>query len=1421
MAQFPDCPGDVSITPAEIDAFCNDPDYTGFGNATSVYGYFRIQSNGLLRYNNVVTAYFTASQDRGYYTDTSIRFGTRAKELIHEGLSALKAKGFDFSQCDADNNGVLDGVSLLYAGNSVNRWGEGLWHHKSSSSWAGLSGEGVSPSFQYQISPIGTDLSIGTFCFESAHLICGFPDLYAYDDNAADIGNYSLMGVSGTKHPRNIDAYLKIHAGWATVQDLDASTHVRGVVSVDNNTFYRFRNPSAHQEYFLLSMRTDAGYEGPYGGASSRVNPANGLVIWHARENGSNTYSSIVSAASPAADYSKPYELMVVEANPGSGTTPWYDDPNPGTNDAYHSGDVSHASDATTPALNFWDTATGRTTSSQMDVNTVSAQGEAISFVVGSGDVTGAAGIGLTPTALTASCDYGTDAPPQRFAVFNSGGGTLDYTISESLPWLSLDVGSGTATTEPDFITLTYDTDSLAAGNYAGTLTVTDAGASNSPQTIHVALIVNAPVILATSTPSLDKSLSAGTSVTDSFSIANDGGGTLRYTLSQSSHWFTPGRASGTATAETDEIQVTYDASNLVDGAYRDDITVSSANAGIPSQTITVTMNVTGGGDLIVQSPEGAETLWQGNRHDITWVTNGAVTGDVKIELYKGGVPDSTIVASTVNDGFYQWLIPDNQAIGTDYRIRITSVDNPSINGETLSDFAIAALPQFIDIPCSEGFEADLGDWMQSEGDDFNWLRHSGGTLSNSTGPTNAPNGSFYIFTEASHPNSPGKSARLESAFDLRNAAAPMLSFYYHMYGETMGTLAVRASIDQSHWTTLFSQAGNQGNAWQEARVDLSQFAGQVVLIQIVGITGNNYFSDMALDAIGIDESLKTLTCDTRIFTENSADDGSISHAIAVTLAGDTFTSSVVSGDHVTAGNVPAGLTAAFVRDSSTQITVTLSGNAISCGNKDTVSDLRIQFTDGAFSSGDASAIAGHTQSLMIDYIEIDGYRLLSVTKAGIGLGTVTSEPAGIDCGKDCSQAFFKGATITLTATAADAFSRFAGWSGGGCTGTGNCVVNLTGDTVVTAIFDADDRDGDGIPDHLDAFPDDADYHNDGDNDGMPSVWETRYGLNPAIDEAGLDADGDGLSNLNEFIKGTDPRVVTSGPGVAELEAPDDFATQQALTPTLETSYAATASADAHAKTCWQIAGDQEFTLEVFRVISPKFRTWATVPLGILDAETTYYWRAQYIDTEDIAWSWAAYRSFDTQVAADPDHNGNGLPDSQEVPAGHSLDLDQDTVDDLTQADMHCLRLQAGSAQTCLKNGDHVLAVRSFTHRDANAIEEELGRPADLPVGLFSFGLRTDDPGAVVSVRMCFSEPLPVDMVWYTYDSINGWSDDSAHATLSDDGRFVDLKLMDGGYGDADGVANGIVVHTSGPGSIITSSGGCFIDTASGFNRRM
>ncbi|MBV9829754.1 MAG: hypothetical protein JO001_29390 [Alphaproteobacteria bacterium] len=77
---------------------------------------------------------------------------------------------------------------------------------------------------------------------------------------------------------------------------------------------------------------------------------------------------------------------------------------------------------------------------------------------------------------------------------------------------------------------------------------------------------------------------------------------------------------------------------------------------------------------------------------------------------------------------------------------------------------------------------------------------------------------------------------------------------------------------------------------------------------------------------------------------------------------------------------------------------------------------------------------------------------MLSVTAAGNGSGTVTSAPSGISCGMTCNASFAQGSVVTLSA-AASSSSIFTGWSGGGCSGVGACVVTLNAATTVSATF--------------------------------------------------------------------------------------------------------------------------------------------------------------------------------------------------------------------------------------------------------------------------------------------------------------------------------------------------------------------------------
>ncbi|MFN9503734.1 MAG: Calx-beta domain-containing protein [Rubrivivax sp.] len=78
----------------------------------------------------------------------------------------------------------------------------------------------------------------------------------------------------------------------------------------------------------------------------------------------------------------------------------------------------------------------------------------------------------------------------------------------------------------------------------------------------------------------------------------------------------------------------------------------------------------------------------------------------------------------------------------------------------------------------------------------------------------------------------------------------------------------------------------------------------------------------------------------------------------------------------------------------------------------------------------------------------------LTVSKGGAAAasGVVTSSPAGISCGSDCSEAYSSGTSVTLTASAPSG-TLFSGW-GGACAGTAaTCTVTMDAAKTVSASF--------------------------------------------------------------------------------------------------------------------------------------------------------------------------------------------------------------------------------------------------------------------------------------------------------------------------------------------------------------------------------
>jgi len=152
--------------------------------------------------------------------------------------------------------------------------------------------------------------------------------------------------------------------------------------------------------------------------------------------------------------------------------------------------------------------------------------------------------------------------------------------------------------------------------------------------------------------------------------------------------------------------------------------------------------------------------------------------------------------------------------------------------------------------PIAESFESDLGPWSNASGDDFDWTRTSGGTPSGATGPSGAADGNFYLYTEASVPNSPNKTAILDlECVNLGGLDGASAGFQYHLFGGSIGTLDLQISTDEGNtYTTIWSRSGDQGNQWRSAEVDLTPYLNFGVRMRFVATTGNSFDGDMAID---------------------------------------------------------------------------------------------------------------------------------------------------------------------------------------------------------------------------------------------------------------------------------------------------------------------------------------------------------------------------------------------------------------------------------------------------------------------------------------------------------------------------------------------------------------------------------------------
>jgi len=127
------------------------------------------------------------------------------------------------------------------------------------------------------------------------------------------------------------------------------------------------------------------------------------------------------------------------------------------------------------------------------------------------------------------------------------------------------------------------------------------------------------------------------------------------------------------------------------------------------------------GGEIIITEPSGLEEWQAGSTQLIHWTDN--ISENVKIELFKAEEFHSIIQSSTSSDGTFAWSIPFAQEGGSDYKVKISSINNP--NAFDLSDSSFTIIENYITILTPNGGEI----WVIGEYNLITWKDNIAGNI--------------------------------------------------------------------------------------------------------------------------------------------------------------------------------------------------------------------------------------------------------------------------------------------------------------------------------------------------------------------------------------------------------------------------------------------------------------------------------------------------------------------------------------------------------------------------------------------------------------------------------------------------------------------------------------------------------------------
>lgn len=182
----------------------------------------------------------------------------------------------------------------------------------------------------------------------------------------------------------------------------------------------------------------------------------------------------------------------------------------------------------------------------------------------------------------------------------------------------------------------------------------------------------------------------------------------------------------------------------------------------------------------------------------------------------------------------------------------------------TTTSFGVAVNPIISTFPFLTSFPTSTFPFGYQASGNMNWVIQSGPTPSagSDTGPTgdNTTGTGFYIFTETSGPPVGATADFILPVTNISTLTAPNLTFYYHMFGASTGTLEVYVrNVATNVSTRVFQLVGQQQTAtnqpYRQAFIPLSPFvsAGQIQVF-FRGIRGSSFTGDIAVDDILIQE---------------------------------------------------------------------------------------------------------------------------------------------------------------------------------------------------------------------------------------------------------------------------------------------------------------------------------------------------------------------------------------------------------------------------------------------------------------------------------------------------------------------------------------------------------------------------------------